>query len=68
VVYLSRKDGKVKIFRVDPDRRMLKWAVERAKILRASLLARQPPQREKSPLCSYCEFSLLQCRVRELDG
>ncbi|MEM4003958.1 MAG: Dna2/Cas4 domain-containing protein [Ignisphaera sp.] len=68
VVYLSRKDGKVKIFRVDPDRRMLKWAVERARTLRASLLARQPPQREKSPLCNYCEFSLLQCRVREVDG
>lgn len=61
IVYLSRSDGGIKVFKVDDDKGVLKWAIDRAKQLKESLITNNPPPKEKSQLCNYCEFQLT-CR------
>jgi len=59
IIYISRVDGKVKIFEAPHDRIALKWAVERAKTLKKALDTYEPPKREETPLCSNCGFKLI---------
>ena len=49
IVYLSRKDGKVKVFKVAKDRKALKKLIERAKQLYEALKNKQTPPPFKGP-------------------
>ncbi|MEM4593393.1 MAG: PD-(D/E)XK nuclease family protein, partial [Sulfolobales archaeon] len=61
LVYLSRNDGKVKVYRVDPNKQALKQVVERAKQLHQALKSGRPPQSTRGPWCEHCSFKLA-CR------
>jgi CRISPR-associated protein Cas4 len=63
IVYLSRKDGRVKVFKVVKDRKALKKVVERAYILYKALKEKTPPPPEKGPWCNTCQF-VLTCSKR----
>lgn len=56
IVYISRLDGRVRVFRILRDKKILRWAFERARKLHSHLAERKAPDRERSILCSYCEF------------
>lgn len=58
IVYLSRSDGRVRVFRVENGRNVLKWAMERAKLLKSALANGRIPEPERGYLCNYCEFQL----------
>jgi len=66
VVYLSRADGRVKVFEAPFDKLTLKWVVERAKKLKKALDTYEPPERELSPLCNSCDFRMV-CLVGRYD-
>lgn len=61
IIYISRTDGSVKVFKIENNKNALKLAIERAKQLKNALLSGNPPPKEKSQLCNYCEFQLT-CR------
>ena len=63
LVYLSRKDGKVKVFKVTKDKKALKKLVERAYILYKALKEKTPPPPERGPWCNTCPF-VLTCSKR----
>jgi CRISPR-associated protein Cas4 len=58
IVYLSRKDGRVKVFKVVKDKKALKKVVERAYILYKALKEKTPPPPERGPWCNTCQFTL----------
>jgi CRISPR-associated protein Cas4 len=58
LVYLARKDGRVKVFKVVKDKKALKKVVERAYILYNALKEKVPPPPEKGPWCNNCQFAL----------
>jgi CRISPR-associated protein Cas4 len=63
LVYLSRKDGRVKVFKVVKDKKALKKLVERAYIFYKALKEKTPPPPEKGPWCNNCPF-VLTCSKR----
>jgi CRISPR-associated protein Cas4 len=58
LVYLSRKDGRVKVFKVVKDKKALKKLVERAYIFYKALKEKTPPPPEKGSWCNNCPFTL----------
>lgn len=62
IIYISRADGKVRVFKVDGDRGVLGWAVGRAKALKEALTRGEPPKPEETRLCNHCEFTLVCSR------
>jgi CRISPR-associated exonuclease Cas4 len=58
LVYLARKDGRVKVFKVAKDKKALKKVVERAYLLYRALKEKAPPPPEKGPWCNACPFTL----------
>ncbi len=56
LIYISRNNGKVKVFKLRRDKKILRKAIERARTLSQALRSHQPPAPEKSPLCYYCDF------------
>ncbi|MCS7109161.1 MAG: Dna2/Cas4 domain-containing protein [Sulfolobales archaeon] len=58
IIYISRSDGKVRVFKVEDGKGVLKWAIERAKKLKEALTIANIPNPERSHLCNYCEFQL----------
>jgi len=58
LVYLSRKDGRVKVFKVAKDKKALKRLIERAYIFYKALKEKVPPPPEKGPWCNNCQFTL----------
>jgi CRISPR-associated protein Cas4 len=58
LVYLARKDGRVKVFKIHKDRQALKKLIERAYILYKALKEKTPPPPEKGPWCNTCQFTL----------
>jgi CRISPR-associated protein Cas4 len=58
LVYLARKDGRVKVFKVHKDKKALKRLVERAHILYKALKEKVPPPPERGPWCNTCPFTL----------
>jgi len=57
LIYLSRTNGRVKVFRIERDNKAVKRLVERARQLYNSLKDLKPPAAEKGPWCSDCPFS-----------
>jgi CRISPR-associated protein Cas4 len=58
LIYLARKDGRVKVFKVRKDKKALKKVVERAYILYKALKEKTPPPPERGPWCNTCPFTL----------
>ena len=58
LVYLSRKDGRVKVFKVTKDKKALRKVIERAYILYKALKEKTPPPPERGPWCNTCPFAL----------
>ena len=63
IVYISRRDGRVKVFKVRYRREDAKRAVERAYRLFLALKNNSPPPPEKSNYCNYCPYTLT-CSTR----
>jgi CRISPR-associated protein Cas4 len=61
LVYISRKNGKVKVFKHSYERELAKEAIMRAIKLSEALAKREPPQPEPGPWCNTCPYSL-SCR------
>jgi CRISPR/Cas system-associated exonuclease Cas4 (RecB family) len=58
IVYISRRDGRVKVFKVRYNRGDAKRAVERAYKLFLALRENTPPPPERSGFCNYCPYAL----------
>jgi CRISPR-associated protein Cas4 len=58
IVYISRRDGRVKVFKVRYSREEAKRAVKRAYRLFLALRDSKPPPPERSPICNYCPYAL----------
>jgi CRISPR-associated protein Cas4 len=58
LVYLARKDGRVKVFKIHKDKKALKKVVERAYLLHKALKEKVPPPPERGPWCNTCPFTL----------
>jgi len=56
LIYLSRTNGRVKVFRIERDNKAVKRLVERARQLYKALTDLKPPAAEKGPWCSDCPF------------
>ena len=54
LVYIDRASGRVKVFRVLPDKRALSLVVDRAKLLYNALRQHQPPPKTSGPWCGVC--------------
>ena len=63
IVYISRRDGRVKVFKVKYNRGDAKRAVERAYRLFLALKENTPPPPERSSYCNYCPYTLT-CSTR----
>jgi CRISPR-associated protein Cas4 len=63
IVYISRRDGRVRVYRVRYDKKMVKEAVKRAYRLFLALRDNKPPPPERSPICNYCPYTL-SCSTR----
>ena len=61
IVYLSRTNGRVRVFKVSRNGRALKQLIERAKQLHKALVNSEPPPPERGPWCRDCPFTVL-CR------
>jgi CRISPR-associated protein Cas4 len=58
IVYLARKDGRVRVFKVSRDKKALKKVIEKAYILLKALKEKTPPPPERGPWCNACPFTL----------
>jgi CRISPR-associated protein Cas4 len=58
IVYLARKDGRVRVFKVSRDKKALKKVIEKAYILLKALKEKTPPPPERGPWCNTCPFTL----------
>ena len=56
LIYLSRTNGRVKVFRIERDNKAIKRLIERARQLYKALTDLKPPAAEKGPWCSDCPF------------
>jgi CRISPR/Cas system-associated exonuclease Cas4 (RecB family) len=63
IVYISRRDGRVKVFRARYSRRVAKEAAKRAYRLFLALKNNSPPPPERSNYCNYCPYRL-SCSTR----
>jgi CRISPR-associated protein Cas4 len=59
LVYISRKDGRVKVFKVRYSREKAKEAVKRAYMLYKALKENIPPPPERGPWCNTCPYTLM---------
>ncbi len=57
IVYVTKTNGEVRVFKVDRDEERIKELLERAKRLSDSLKSGKPPDPEPGWLCKYCEFT-----------
>jgi len=61
LIYLSRTNGRVKVFKILRDNKAVKKLIERARQLYKALTDLKPPATEKGPWCQDCPFSHI-CR------
>lgn len=59
IVYVSRSNGKVKIFEVYKDDEKISELLERARLFANYLKEGRMPPRERNNLCNYCEYKQL---------
>ncbi len=59
IAYIARDNGKVKVFKVSPNKQILRKLIFRARELSKALTKGEPPRPEKSALCNQCEFRYL---------
>lgn len=57
IVYVSKKDGRVRAFKVERDENAIKALLERAAKLSKHLREGTKPEPEPGWLCKYCEYS-----------
>ena len=62
IIYICKKDGKVKIYEIRRDMRKYVQILQRAKKLHYHISKDIPPDPEPSYLCNYCEWRLY-CRA-----
>ncbi len=55
IAYIGR-DGKVKVFKVRPNRKLFIKLIKRANHLHYSLVNLKPPKPERGPLCNQCPY------------
>lgn len=67
LVYISRKNGKVKVFKHSYERELAKEAIMRAIRLSEALQKKEPPPAEHGPWCNTCPYALV-CRKRVMQG
>jgi len=65
IVYVSRKDGKVKAFRIGRDEEKITRLLERAVELSRHLRDGTRPEPEPGWLCKYCEYASMCGKVSE---
>jgi CRISPR/Cas system-associated exonuclease Cas4 (RecB family) len=58
IVYISRRDSRVKVFKVHRSDEAVKMAVSRAIKLYAHLLKNVPPKPERGGWCNSCPYAL----------
>jgi CRISPR-associated protein Cas4 len=58
LIYIDRASGRVKVFRVKPDRHALREVIQRAKQLHEALVNHQPPPPTRGPWCNVCPYKL----------
>ena len=58
IIYISKRDGRIKIFEVRRDTRKYLQVIERARLLHKYLKENIPPDPEPSRLCDFCEWKL----------
>jgi len=58
VVYICKKDGRVKVFDIIRDQRTIDLLLERFSYYAVCLSSDTVPRAEESYLCRYCEYSL----------
>ncbi len=54
IIYIDRASGRVKVFRVRPDKRALREVIQRAKQLHEALTSYRPPPPKRGPWCGLC--------------
>ena len=54
IIYIDRASGRVKVFRVRPDKRALREVIQRAKQLHEALTSYSPPPPKRGPWCGLC--------------
>jgi len=63
LVYISRRNGKVKVFKHTYERELAKEALLRAIRLSEALTKKEPPPPERGPWCNTCPY-VLMCNKR----
>lgn len=66
LVYVSRRDGKVKVFKHTYRRELAKNAIMRAIKLSESLQNREAPEAERGPWCNSCPYTLVCRKTRNI--
>lgn len=54
LIYVDRASGRIKVFRIRPDKKALRTVIERAKILHKALTKNEPPPKTTGPWCTIC--------------
>jgi len=57
IIYICKRDGKVKIFTINRDERAISQLLERAHYYYTCISSGIKPRPEKSYLCRYCEYA-----------
>ena len=65
IVYIDKRRGRVKAYRVERDPGAWEEIVGRARRLHLALVRGEPPEPEPGPLCRYCEFRSMCYKARE---
>jgi len=61
VVCVSKINGKVKAFKVEPDLKRVEELLERSRLLSKHLREGTIPEKEEGKLCNYCEYKGTYC-------
>ena len=54
IVYIDRASGRVRVFKVRPDKRALREVIQRAKVLHEALVNHRAPLPKRGPWCGLC--------------
>ncbi len=56
LIYVDRASGRVKVFKVLPNKQALRQVIQRAKELHEALRNHEPPPRTRGPWCNICPY------------